>query len=112
MDMSANALRARSPVAELLARHWPLLGGLAVLLVPTLIGIATESWTGESQWSGDLYVKLGPGGTDSLAVTLPTRDRYLVMPVFDRQIAPTRSVGARLALGPSSAGTQFMGGDT
>ena len=59
MDMSANALRARSPVAELLARHWPLLGGLAVLLVPTLIGIATESWTGEAGVHGPIVLATG-----------------------------------------------------
>ena len=48
----------------------------------------SEPWTGESQWSGDQYVSLGSGGRDAIPVQLPTRDRYVVMPVFDRQIAP------------------------
>ncbi|MFC6005758.1 hypothetical protein [Angustibacter luteus] len=70
----------------------------------------TESWTGESQWSGDHYVSLGPRGQVSIPVQLPTRDRYVVMPVFDRQIAPLRSVGTRLALGRVPAGVQYQGG--
>ena len=70
----------------------------------------SEPWTGESQWSGDRYVTLRSGGRDAIAVQLPTRDRYVVMPVFDRQIAPWRAVGTRLTLDRVPAGVQYQGG--
>jgi hypothetical protein len=70
----------------------------------------TESWTGESQWSGDEYVSLGSGGQVTVPVQLPTRDRYVVMPVFERQIAPLGSVGTRLSLGGVPAGVEHQGG--
>ncbi len=69
-----------------------------------------QSWTGESQWSGDEYVRLAPTGADKIPVRLPVKDRYLVMPVFDRQIAPLDSVGSRLSLGGVPAGVQEEGG--
>jgi YD repeat-containing protein len=69
-----------------------------------------SSWTGESQWSGDQYVSLSSGGSVAVPVQLPTTDRYVVMPVFDRQVAPTSSVGTRLALGGVPAGVQQQGG--
>lgn len=81
-----------------------LLAGDAAVIEPT------ESWTGESQWSGDRYVALRPGGRVVIPVRLPTQDRYVVMPVFDRQIAPPGAVGARLSLGGVSAGVQLQGG--
>ena len=69
-----------------------------------------DSWTGESQWSGDQYVALGPGGRVDIPVRLPTRDRYVVMPVFDRQVAPPAAVGTRVSLGGVPAGVQHQGG--
>ncbi|WP_426562107.1 hypothetical protein ACPPVT_16455 [Angustibacter sp. McL0619] len=80
------------------------LSGNASVITPA------ESWTGESQWSGDRYVSLSSGGRVTVPVQLPTTDRYLVMPVFDRQIAPRDSVGGRLALGDVPAGVQQQGG--
>jgi hypothetical protein len=55
-------------------------------------------------------VSLQSGGRDTIPVQLPTKDRYVIMPVFDRQIAPTGAVGARLALGNAQAGVQHQGG--
>jgi hypothetical protein len=69
-----------------------------------------QSWTGESQWSGDEFVRLESSGADEIPVRLPTDDRYVVMPVFDRQIAPEDSVGTRLSLGGVPAGVQEQGG--
>ncbi|WP_426594935.1 hypothetical protein ACPPVS_05030 [Cellulomonas sp. McL0617] len=80
------------------------LSGSAAVVHPT------DSWTGESQWSGDQYVSLTSGGKLTIPVDLPTTDRYRVMPVFDHQIAPARSVGTQLTLGGASAGVQYQGG--
>lgn len=59
MDMSAGALTARAPLGQLLAKHWPLWIGLAVLLVPTMINIGTESWTGETGVHGPIVLATG-----------------------------------------------------
>ncbi len=69
-----------------------------------------SAWTGESEWSGGQYVRLGTGGKVTIPVRAPVGDRYLVMPVFDRQIAPLASVGTRLSVGGVSAGVQEQGG--
>lgn len=69
-----------------------------------------SAWTGESQWSGGKYVQLLPGSQVSVPVTLPASDRYLVMPVFDRQEAPLDSVGTRHMVGGVPAGTVYHGG--
>jgi YD repeat-containing protein len=69
-----------------------------------------ESWTGESEWSGGQYVRLGTGGQVTIPVRAPVDDRYLVMPVFDRQIAPPGAVGTRLSVGGVPAGVQEHGG--
>ena len=54
-----------------------------------------SAWTGESEWSGGKYVELGPGGRVTVSATLPETGRYRLLPVFDRQEAPLRSVGTR-----------------
>ncbi|MGA8113198.1 MAG: hypothetical protein WCA46_06020 [Actinocatenispora sp.] len=69
-----------------------------------------QAWTGESEWSGGKYVRLATGGQVDVPMRAPTGDRYLVMPVFDRQIAPTASVGTRLSVGAVPAGVQHQGG--
>ncbi len=69
-----------------------------------------SAWTGESEWSGGQYVRLGTGGQVTIPVKAPVADRYLVMPVFDRQIAPSASVGTRLSVGDVPAGVQEQGG--
>lgn len=80
------------------------LSGAAAVIRPE------SSWTGESEWSGGAYVRLDSGGQVSIPATAPVDDRYLVMPVFDRQIAPRGAVGTRLSMGGVSAGVQHQGG--
>jgi hypothetical protein len=69
-----------------------------------------DPWTGESQWSGGQYVGLGTGGQVAIPVRAPVEDRYQVLPVFDRQIAPLEAVGTRLSVGGVPAGVQEQGG--
>ncbi|WP_327463794.1 exosortase V [Sphingomonas sp.] len=57
--MPARALRPQPLLLQMLAKHWPLLGGIALLLVPTMIGIATQSWTGEAGVHGPIVLATG-----------------------------------------------------
>ena len=59
MEMPARALRPQSPLLQTVTRHWPMLAGLALLLVPTMIGIATQSWTGEAGVHGPIVLATG-----------------------------------------------------
>jgi len=59
MEMSARGFRAQQPAMQVVSRHWPLFGGLALLLIPTMIGIATESWTGETGVHGPIVLATG-----------------------------------------------------
>ncbi len=59
MEMSARAFRAHAPAAQLLARYWPLLAGGLALIIPTLIAIATGSWTGEAGVHGPIVLATG-----------------------------------------------------
>ncbi|HYZ47751.1 MAG TPA: exosortase V [Sphingomonas sp.] len=59
MDMMADTARARPRLAPVLGDHWPLLLGLAALTIPTLIAVATESWTGESGVHGPIVLATG-----------------------------------------------------
>ncbi|WP_171130124.1 exosortase V [Sphingomonas sp. ID1715] len=59
MEMPARALRPQPQFLQVLARHWPLLGGIALLLVPTIIAIATQSWTGEAGVHGPIVLATG-----------------------------------------------------
>ena len=59
MEMPARALRPQMPMIQLLARHWPLFAGAAILLVPTMIAIATQSWTGEAGVHGPIVLATG-----------------------------------------------------
>ena len=59
MEMSARALRPQPPLLQMMVRHWPLFVGAAILLVPTMIGIATESWTGEAGVHGPIVLATG-----------------------------------------------------
>ncbi len=80
------------------------LSGAATVVRPA------SSWTGESEWSGGAYVRLARGGRVDIPASAPVTDRYLVMPVFDRQIAPLGAVGTRLSVGGVPAGVQQQGG--
>lgn len=59
MEMPARALRPQLPLLQKLSRHWPLVAGLALLLVPTMIAIATQSWTGEAGVHGPIVLATG-----------------------------------------------------
>ncbi|NNM77252.1 exosortase V [Sphingomonas sp. ID1715] len=52
-------MRPQPQFLQVLARHWPLLGGIALLLVPTIIAIATQSWTGEAGVHGPIVLATG-----------------------------------------------------
>jgi exosortase B len=100
MDMSATKLKVRPPVAQLLIQHWPLLIGGLSLLIPTLIAIATGSWTGEQGVHGPIVLATGiwlfarrwkelvsiqrPGSWGlTLAVLIPSLLVYAVARAFD-----------------------------
>lgn len=59
MEMPARALRPQPPLVAVLSRHWLLLLGAAVLIVPTMIRIATDSWTGETGVHGPIVLATG-----------------------------------------------------
>jgi exosortase B len=59
MDMSVQSIRPRPLLLDAAVRHWPLaIGGLA-LLIPTLIAVATGSWTGEQGVHGPIVLATG-----------------------------------------------------
>jgi exosortase B len=59
MDMHTQPVRAQARLPQALVRHWPLFLGLAVLAVPTLIAVATGSWTGEAGVHGPIVLATG-----------------------------------------------------
>lgn len=59
MDMPTQTLRTRAGLPVPLTQHWPVFIGLAVLLVPTLISIGTQSWTGEAGVHGPIVLATG-----------------------------------------------------
>jgi len=109
---AAPDVEARADVSTVRARvSWSLVEAESGTLSGRASVVTPESaYTGESQWSGGAYVELRPGGATRMSVTLPTQDRYLVMPVFDRQQVPLKAVGTRQMLGGAPAGTVYEGG--
>jgi exosortase B len=100
MDMHTQPVRAQARLPQALVRHWPLLLGLAVLAVPTLIAVATGSWTGEAGVHGPIVLATGiwlfvrrwqellsiqrPGRTGvMLAVLIPSLLLYIFGRAFD-----------------------------
>jgi hypothetical protein len=69
-----------------------------------------SAWTGEGLWSNGEYVDLGPTGSDNLTVTTSTAGHYLLYLVFDKQIAPTESVGATVDIDGVRVGAHQEGG--
>jgi exosortase B len=59
MDMATTSIPARTRVGAEALRHWPLLLGLVVLGLPTLINVARESWTGETGVHGPIVLATG-----------------------------------------------------
>ncbi|MGH2382045.1 MAG: hypothetical protein ACRDG7_12610 [Candidatus Limnocylindria bacterium] len=69
-----------------------------------------SAWTGESLWSGGRYVELLPGGRVTVATTPPEAGRYRLLPVFDHQEAPLRSIGTRHRFDNVPLGIVWHGG--
>ncbi len=65
------------------------------------------AWTGEALWSGGQYARLGPGGTVSLSVELPSDGTYRLFMVYDKQPG---AVAVRAQLGDAPPLTHFEGG--
>ena len=59
MEMPARALRPQQPLLQKFVRHWPLMVGLVLLLVPTMIAIASQSWSGEAGVHGPIVLATG-----------------------------------------------------
>ena len=59
MDMTTRSVRGQLALRPLLSSHWPMLLGLLALLAPTLIGVATQSWTGEAGVHGPIVLATG-----------------------------------------------------
>jgi hypothetical protein len=107
-DVAAAATSRNARVGQI---TWSLvqaesgtLAGKATIVTPA------SSWTGESLWSGGAYVELGPGGAVTVAATLPETGRYRLLPVFDRQEAPLRSLGTLHRIDSVPVGVQWHGG--
>ncbi|MCA1572311.1 MAG: hypothetical protein LC798_18775 [Chloroflexi bacterium] len=85
------------------AEEGALRGKAAVITPPS-------AWTGESLWSGGKYVELRPGGRVTLSTMLVEAGRYRLLPVFDRQEAPLRSIGTRHRFDNVPLGILWHGG--
>lgn len=59
MDVATGAFRLGRRLDQSLAQHWPVLAGLLVLGIPTLINVARESWTGETGVHGPIVLATG-----------------------------------------------------
>ena len=80
------------------------LRGKAVVVTPP------SAWTGESLWSSGKYVEMLPSGRVSVMAMLVEAGRYRLLPVFDRQEAPLRSVGTRHRFDNVPLGILWHGG--
>jgi YD repeat-containing protein len=101
---TSRASRAEHVTWTLVEAEAGALKGHARVVVPD------SAWTGESLWSGGRYVELGPGGSATVSTDLPEAGRYRLLPVFDRQEAPLRSLGTRHRFDTVPLGTQWHGG--
>lgn len=59
MDMATATVARERLDAQALLRHWPLALGVLALLVPTLVSVARESWTGETGVHGPIVLATG-----------------------------------------------------
>jgi exosortase B len=59
MDMATNTLSPPLAHGRALIARWPLALGVLVLLVPTFIQVARESWTGETGVHGPIVLATG-----------------------------------------------------
>lgn len=90
---------------------WQLVEAEAGTLTGDAQVVTPESaWTGEANWSGGSYVALEREGALELEVSLPTRERYAVLPVFERQPVNLFALGLSLTLGEQPFRTLWQGG--
>ena len=107
-DVAAAATSRNSRVGQV---SWSLVEAESGTLVgKAKVVTPASAWTGESLWSGGGYVELGPGGRVTVSASLPEAGRYRLLPVFDRQEAPLRSIGTRHQFGNVPLGVQWHGG--
>ena len=105
----AAAATSRNERVEQLS--WTLLEAEAgVLRGAAKVVTPPSAWTGESLWSGGKYVEMRPGGRVTNSVTLTEAGRYRLLPVFDHQQAPARSIGTRHRFGNIPLGILWHGG--
>jgi hypothetical protein len=117
--LSMLALDARPDVAAAATQRNARVGQLSWTFYEAEIGalrgnarVVTppSAWTGESLWSGGRYVELLPGGRVTVAAILPEAGRYRLLPVFDRQEAPLRTIGTRHRFDNVPLGIVWHGG--
>ena len=107
-DVAAAATSRNGRVKQV---SWALFEAEAgTLRGKALVVSPPSAWTGESLWSGGHYVELLPGGRVTVAATLPEAGRYRLLPVFDRQEAPLRSIGTRHRFDNVPLGIVWHGG--
>lgn len=107
-DVAAAATSRNGRVEQV---SWALFEAEAgTLRGKALVVSPPSAWTGESLWSGGQYVELLPGGRVTVAATLPEAGRYRLLPVFDRQEAPLRSIGTRHRFDNVPLGIVWHGG--
>ena len=59
MDMAATVTPERPMMRQLIARHWPVVLGVLVLLVPTFISLARQVWSTEAGVHGPIVLATG-----------------------------------------------------
>lgn len=59
MDMTTASLRADAPFRRAFAQHWPAVVGVAALVIPTLISLGSQAWTGEQGVHGPIVLATG-----------------------------------------------------
>jgi hypothetical protein len=107
-DVAAAATSRNLRVGQL---SWTLLEAEAgALRGKAMVVTPPSAWTGESLWSGGKYVEVLPGGRVTLSATLPEAGRYRLLPVFDRQEVPLRSIGTRHRFDNVPLGIVWHGG--
>ncbi|MEP6681257.1 MAG: hypothetical protein ABJB65_07240 [Chloroflexota bacterium] len=107
-DVAAAATARNTRVEQL---SWTLLEAEAgTLRGPAAVVTPPSAWTGESLWSSGRYVELLPGGRVTVTATPPEAGRYRLLPIFDRQEAPLRSIGTRHRFGTVPLGIAWQGG--
>ena len=107
-DIAASGTTRNLRIGQL---SWTLLEAEAgALRGKAMVVTPPSAWTGESLWSSGKYVELLPGGRVTLSAVLVEAGRYRLLPVFDRQEAPLRSIGTRHRFDDAPLGIVWHGG--